>query len=104
MKNQFRKPKYTQGPWETMYDTERDWSIVVIGKTIAQNNIEETDTGNISIDESNANALLISKAPEMYEGLTKLVDYIRFSVDLGDQPVGFVNIRELIEKLKKDLS
>lgn len=66
------KTNHTPGPWSRQYDTETDWSIVSIGKTIAQNNIEEIDTGNISKKENEANAKLIACAPEMLDILQML--------------------------------
>ncbi len=65
--------KGTKGKWSCILGNEQQFSKIIIGKKNYEIRLDLEQ-----IEEEKANALLISKAPEMLEMLGKLCDELEF--------------------------
>ena len=107
--------KYTKGKWEVVQDTLYPVQIEVISNAKYDGNQDamigekqicmvtsEYDEQRYSTDEQEANAKLISKAPEMYEALKEL--YEESVITSGLTVARIVTTPDLIIKLESLLN
>lgn len=73
--------KYTKGPWSAVYSKRyKQWNVFgASNKAVAS--ADDLD-GELSVEETEANANLIAAAPELLEALVMIQDHIRFGQDL----------------------
>lgn len=71
------KTKHTPGEWEASFESNGDFTINTIGKCIALNNIDEVPSGNMTEEESYANAKLIAAAPELFDAAQLAIRQLR---------------------------
>lgn len=95
------KVKFTKGPWSIEQQNKINWILSAednFNKAVAK----VTKYGSSDTDVMNANAHLISAAPEMYE---LLEDYVSF-VERGDAEgfnQMFCVVKELLSKARGEL-
>lgn len=90
--NQQEARKFTKGPWKAVENLEgngRWW-------TIYGNNEKDT-IARLAEGESKANALLISKAPELYKALKDLVSVCEGT---GRQPPCIENAKAVLKSIQ----
>lgn len=89
--------KFTKGKWEYIKGCERGFAKVDINGRILDFGDLKFDLD--SLDEENANALLISKAPEFYQDAKD--DLELFESILIELPLGLQHITNAIKDRKK---
>lgn len=88
--------KFTKGKWEVDYETN---SVITKADVIGDIICDAPEYADDSMQKWQANALLISKAPEMFEILLKICEFHEknASWDKGDN--GYYEAKRIIKEL-----
>lgn len=97
--------KHTPGPWEVNLDTAEIWcGELLIGEAYTGESFEDGDGPQISMDECQANARLMTASPDLLSAAERVLAAFGEMMVNDEQARALVELREVVKVAKGEVS